>query len=83
MNKILRHEITVSFKIKEKMNNLQFKLYINIKIQITYNCRNILIEWHIMSFQVCRVFYTSILHAKKFRKKLLVYYQISIFNLYN
>lgn len=29
------------------MNNLQFKLYINIKIQITYNCRNILIEWHV------------------------------------
>lgn len=74
MNKILRHEITVSFKIKEKMNNLQFKLYINIKIQITYNCRNILIEWHVSCmaynvFQVCRVFYTSILHAKKFRKK--------------
>lgn len=75
MNKILRHEITVSFKIKEKMNNLQFKLYINIKIQITYNCRNILIEWHVSCmaynvFQVCRVFlHTSILHAKKFRKK--------------
>lgn len=56
------------------MNNLQFKLYINIKIQITYNCRNILIEWHVSCmaynvFQVCRVFYTSILHAKKFRKK--------------